>query len=106
MGVDRLLKIKLLYSCFCRYIRVRYNDLVSQDINIRDKVTRSLFEFIDIPFTKDVAKNVEDFRRGWGVLENKTKEERKELGGFYGVYRPGNYNPDHWENDMKRDVRS
>ena len=53
-----------------------------------------------------MAKNVEDFRRGWGVLENKTKEERKELGGFYGVYRPDNYNPDHWENDMKRDVRS
>ena len=89
----------------CRYIRVEYNDLVSQDVNIRDKVTRSLFEFIGIPFTHVVAENVDDFRQGWGGINNKTKKERKQLGGFYGVYRPDNYDPDHWEDNMKRKVR-
>ena len=89
----------------CRYIRVRYNDLVSQDLYIRNKVTRSLFEFIDIPFTNVVAQNVENFRRGWGGLKNKTKEEKGQLSGFFGVYRPDNYNPDHWKNKIKREVR-
>ena len=90
----------------CRYIRVRYNDLVSQDLYIRNKVTRSLFEFIDIPFTNVVAQNVENFRRGWGGLENRTKEEKGKLSGFFGVYRPDNYNPDHWKNKIKREVRT
>ena len=90
----------------CRYIRVRYNDLVSQDLYIRNEVTRSLFEFIDIPFTNVVAQNVENFRRGWGGLKNKTKEEKGQLSGFFGVYRPDNYNPDHWKNKITREVRT
>ena len=89
----------------CRYIRVRYNDLVSQDLYIRNKVTRSLFEFIDIPFTNVVAQNVDNFRRGWGGLKNKTEKERGKLSGFFGAYRPDNYNPDHWRNKIKREVR-
>ena len=85
-------------------MRVTYNDLVSQDVHVRDKVTRSLFEFIGIPFSKEVAKSVENFRRGYGETTNKTRKEKND--GFYGVYRPDNYDPDHWKYAIKREVRA
>ena len=87
-------------------MKVKYEDLVSEDIDVRDKVTRSLFEFIGIPFTSDIAKNVANFRLGYKSIENGTEEEKEQLGGYFGVYRPDNYNPDHWRDKMKRKVRS
>ena len=75
-------------------------------MNSNRLLVRSLFEFIDIPFTNVVAQNVENFRRGWGGLKNKTKEEKGQLSGFFGVYRPDNYNPDHWKNKITREVRT
>merc|ERR1719264_1285884 len=66
-----------------RYTRVKYNDLVSQDANTRGNVTKALFEFVGIPFSKEVADNVDNFRSGG--------EDR----GYFNVYRPDDYNPDH-----------
>ena len=76
----------------CRYTKVKYNDLVSQDANTRHNVTRALFEFIGIPFSKEVADNVDNFRSGRG--------ERS----YFNVYRPDDYNPDHWEEQIQQQV--
>ena len=87
-------------------MKVEYNDLVSQDEHVKDQVTRSIFEFIGIPFTKEVAKNVENFRKGWGDLKNKTEKEKDQQSGFFDVsmdvYRPDNYDPNHWKKSIKR----
>ena len=76
----------------CRYTRVKYNDLVSQDANTRGNVTKALFEFVGIPFSKEVADNVDKFRSGG--------EDR----GYFNVYRPDDYNPDHWEDQIQQQV--
>ena len=75
-----------------RYTKVKYNDLVSQDANTRHNVTRALFEFIGIPFSKEVADNVDNFRSGSG--------ERS----YFNIYRPDDYNPDHWEEQIQQQV--
>ena len=77
----------------CRYKRVKYNELVSQDTNTRNNVTRALFEFIGIPFSKEVADNVDNFRSGSGEHN------------YFGVNRPDDYNPDHWEDQIPQQVR-
>ena len=87
-------------------MKVKYEDLVSNDIDVRDKVTRSLFKFIGVPFTSDVANNVANFRIGYKSIENSTEEQKDQLGGYFGVYRPDNYNPAHWRDKMKRKVKS
>ena len=87
-----------------RYMRVEYNDLVSQNDHVKDQVTRSLFEFIGIPYTKEVAENVDKFRQGWGELKNKTEKEKDQQAGFFGVYRPDNYDPNHWKKNIKSKV--
>ena len=82
--------IQLYFTC--RYTKVKYNDLVSQNANTRHNVTRALFEFIGIPFSKEVADNVDNFRSGSG--------ERS----YFNVYRPDDYNPDHWEDQIQQEV--
>ena len=87
-------------------MKVKYDDLVSEDFDVRGKVTQSLFEFVGIPFTSEVAKNVANFRLGYKSIENSTEKEKNRLGGYFGVYRPDNYKPDHWRDTMDREVKS
>ena len=87
-------------------MKVKYDDLVSEDFDVRGKVTRSLFEFVGIPFTSEVAKNVANFRLGYKSIENSTEKEKNRLGGYSGVYRPDYYKPDHWRDTMDREVKS
>ena len=84
-----------------RYTRVKYNDLVSQDINIRGNVIKSLFDFIGIPYSNEVARNVDIFRLG----RNSTEGKKQQSDGYFGVYRPNDYNPDHWEEEIDQQVR-
>ena len=67
--------------------------MVSQDGNTRDTVTRALFEFIGIPFSKEVADNVKNFRSDNGEI------------GYYNVNRPADYNPDHWKDEIQQQVK-
>ena len=91
----------------CRYMKVKYDDLVSKYIDVRGKVTQSLFEFVGIPFTSEVAKNVANFRLGYKSIEDSTEKGKERLPrGYFGVYRPDNYNPDHWRDQMEREVKN
>ena len=76
-----------------RYTKIKYSDLVSQDENTRDNMTKALFEFIGIPFSKEVADNVKDFRSDNGGT------------GYYSVNRPADYNPDHWKDEIQQKVK-
>ena len=80
---------------------MKYNDLVSRDINVRGKVTKSLFEFMGVPFSNEVARNVEIFRRG----RNSTEGGKQQSDGYFGVSRPNDYNPGHWEEEIDQQVR-
>jgi len=73
-----------------RYTKIKYSDLVSQDENTRANMTKALFEFIGIPFSKEVADNVKDFRSDNGGT------------GYYSVNRPADYNPDHWKDEIQQ----
>ena len=75
-------------------MKVKHGDLVSRDFNTRHNVTRALFEFIGIPFSEEVADNVDNFRSGTG---DRSK--------YFGVYRPDDYNPDHWEDQIQHQVK-
>ena len=73
---------------FLRYVRVRYEDLVSEEHT--EDILRELYDFMGIPFALE-AKLSRLLHVGDG--------------GFYGLSRKKDFDPNHWTKELSREVR-
>jgi hypothetical protein len=78
-----------------RYVRVRYDDLANP--GTRTKVVDSLYEFMGVRFTEDVAERVNTFLRS----ESQDEINKYE---YWTTYRNESFDPYHWKSDLKEEV--
>ena len=77
----------LLFFLLLRYVRVRYEDLVSEEHT--EDILRELYDFMGIPF----------------VLKSKlSRLLHGGKDGYYGLSRNDNFDPNHWTKELSREV--
>ena len=81
--------LQLLIVLLLRYVRVRYEDLVSKEHT--EDILRELYDFMGIPFAIEAKLS--------GLLHGGN-------GGYYGLSRNQDFDPNHWTKELSKDVRN
>ena len=74
------------------YVRVRYEDLVSEEHT--EEILKELYDFMGIPFSPQSQKE-----KFGSLLQGNNK------GGYYGLSRGKDFDPNHWTKELNIEVK-
>ena len=78
-----------------RYVRVRYEDLVSKKHT--EDIIKELHDFMGIPY------NLESQKSTLGGLVHGESDASQE--GYYGLFRDKSFDPNHWTKELSQEVK-
>ena len=87
--------IILIFFLSCRYVRVRYEDIVSEAYKM--PILRELYDFMGIPYI-NVKKNNYNLKTRWDSWEDSNRLP-------FSLTRDKDFDPNHWTDQLKEEVQ-
>ena len=82
----------LLKFILLSYVRLRYEDVVSEEHT--EDILKELYDFMGIKFNLESQNG-----KLGGLLQEETN------GGYYGLSRDKGFDPNHWTKELNREVK-
>ena len=91
----------LLNFILFSYVRVRYEDLVSEEHT--EEILKELYDFMGIPFSLQSQNG-----KFGSLLQGETSrviDPNEAKRGYYGLSRDNDFNPNHWTKELNIEVK-